>query len=222
MVRKLLFFPLFLLTLISVGQTLSVGPRIGYASSGMSRQETGKLPVNSILAGGIVDFSFNELFSLQLEAYYLEKGGGYGFRLNGVNYSDYFTFKVVEFPLLAKFTVGNTKAKLILLGGPYLGYVTGGKWVYEDDLESYTEELTNFTFYDVDGIKTNRLDIGFQIGGGMSTGIGKGKLLLELRYGVGLTEWFKFETGQHYNMDDLNHRTFAITAGYIFPVWSND
>jgi hypothetical protein len=219
--KRLIIIPFVFISLLAVGQNFSVGPRIGYSSGNMSRNESGKVGVQSLLAGAAFNFSFNDLFSLQLEAYYLKKGGGYGFKLNGVTYSDHITFNLVEFPLLARFTIGSTKAKLLLLGGSYFGYVISGKWIYQDDVDKVITDL-NFSFYDVNGMKAKRIDFGMQFGGGMTVELGRGKLVTELRYGLGLSEWFKFNSNSFYSLSlkNLNHRTFAISASYLYPLWS--
>jgi hypothetical protein len=224
-IYNFLFLGLLLATITpSIGQEISIGAKVGYSSAGLNKSVAGKKSVNGPLVGGIISVEFTKSFSLQVEGNYQLKGGGYGFKYGGKNYFDYFKFKVLEFPLLAKFTMGESKVKFIALIGPYVGYTLNIERRFEDPSKGLNEttRYDNFTFFNEEGIKSNRLDIGFAVGTGFSVEIGKGKMFMEARYTPSLTKWFDLEFVNYttINIKDLSHRAVSINAGYTMPIWS--
>lgn len=218
----LLSLALFLSYFATAQQQLSVGAKLGFASSGMSGDITGKKGVNSPVLGLVANYMFTPHFALQAEGYYIRKGGGYGIKYGGSRISDYYKFNCIEFPLLAKFTAGNTKVKFIGSAGPYFSYVTSGQHIAEDSTSSVTSEIMNFTDYDVDGVKTSRYDIGMQFGAGFTLDVGRGKLFVEGRWAGGFVKWFKYNKWQNGTFDSNTpalHREIGIYVGYTVPVW---
>jgi hypothetical protein len=203
---------------------LSIGGKVGLSSAGINSNEYGKKPVNGPLAGLVAEFSFTKLFSLQLEAGYTLKGGGYGFTYNKEQYYDYLKFKVIEIPLLAKFTIGEPRVKFIGFLGPYVGYTLSVERNYQDPDLGITEntKYDNFYTYDEDGIKPNRIDVGLAIGTGFSVDIGNGRLFVDGRYTSGFGKWFELSTVDYSNkwLKDFSHRVVSINLGYTMPIWS--
>jgi hypothetical protein len=220
----LLLFILIVTVSTSLSQQLSLGAKLGYCSAGINKSEAGKQSVNGPVVGGVINLSFNKLFSLQLEGNYQLKGGGYGFKISGKKYSDYFKFKTIEFPLLAKFTIGEKKVKFIGLMGPYVGYTLNIERRFQDPDAGVntTTHYDNYTFFDNDGVKSNRFDAGFAIGTGFSIDLGKGRLFVEGRYTIGVAKWFKLNpmTFSNKQLNDLSHRAMTISVGYTMPIWS--
>lgn len=205
---------------------LAIGAKVGLSSAGLNRSEAGKQSVNGPLAGLAANFSFTELFSLQLEAAYTLKGGGYGFMLNKEQYFDYFKFRVIEVPLLAKFTIGEPRVKFIGFLGPYLGYTLGIERKYQDPDLGITEntKYNNFSTFDDEGIKPNRLDAGLVIGMGFSVDIGRGRLFVDGRFTTGFGKWFELSSVDPFNqsLKDLSHRVVSVNLGYMMPIWSKN
>ena len=210
-------FFVFALNFLIVSSGLSqllLGVKAGYASAGVNTQTDGKKSVNGLMVGGIINYELNDNFSLQLEGLYLKKGGGFGITINKLNYSEYLEMNVLEVPLSLKLTTGASKAKFIANLGPYLGINMNGSFVTEDSSVK-TKSKANFDFFDSDGRKYNKFDIGFNLGIGMSIDLPGGKLFFEGRYGIGMKNWYKHESRKLTTAEEIKHRVVSISMGYI-------
>ncbi len=64
--------------------------------------------------------------------------------------------------------------------------------------------------------QTNRLDIALQFGGGVGIEAGPGALLLDARYGFGLTDLSDFNTSSD-SFNKSKNNVFQFTLGYAIP-----
>lgn len=220
------FFVLFMSVSV-LAQEVSLGGKVGYSSSGLSGgARLGRKSSDGPLISLVGNVQFTELFSLHAEAGYMVKGGGYGFRLNRQEYFDYFKFKVVEVPLLAKFTIGKPRVKFIgLLGGYFTSAIHIERKFSDPDLGIIENiEYDNFSFYDDDGIKPNRFDGGLVVGTGFSVDIGRGRLFVDGRYAYGFGKWFTLRpvTADNISLKSLSHRSVSINIGYTMPIWNKN
>ncbi|GAB4401346.1 MAG: hypothetical protein OHK0053_23910 [Microscillaceae bacterium] len=106
-----------------------------------------------------------------------------------------------------------------MLAGPSFGIGLGGK--AEASALGFSESI-DIKFGDDDGsgdlYLDNRLDFGLQFGGGVSLQLGPGSVVLDARYGLGLSNWFEEE-----DLIDTqsSNRTFALSLGYMIPLGGN-
>ncbi|MBX9850842.1 MAG: PorT family protein [Cytophagaceae bacterium] len=218
MKKHFFIFLIFNFSVVSLSLSqLYVGPRIGYSSASISKSIDSKKPINSLLMGAVINYQFHTNFSIQAEVDYSKKGGGQGLIMGGVEYAEYTEFKTIEIPLSAKLTVGTTKAKFTASLGPYIGIALNGKQIVVDS-GKVTTTPANFDFFDADKRKINKLDFGINLGLGSSIDLGQGKLLLDIKYGIGLRNWYSYDGNNPGIIGEVKNRIFAVSAGYIYPI----
>lgn len=172
------------------------------------------LPVGTIGSG---------VFSVQPELTFIQKG--FKAEVSGeVNIGEpYYDFVLdqqiklnyLEVPVLAKIEFGSSTAKFSFIAGPSFGYALGGKTkgtlTLDDGYEKLKENadgkikfgdqpedeyFTNDIYFD------NRLDIGLQVGAGVTI---YNKVAIEVRYGLGFTNLS--------DDDDSANRAIQFTVG---------
>jgi hypothetical protein len=160
------------------------------------------------------------IFSFQPELLFIQKGakldysdsqpGFYRFELDG-----YLKVNYLEIPVLfkANFPTNTEAVKVYLIAGPAMSFGLGGKtklhFYYEEDgfiLEEggkgkvkFGDEPDNYEGYNA---YLKRVDISAQLGGGV---ILYDKFMIDLRYGIGLTDLSDNE--------ESRHRVFQFTVG---------
>jgi hypothetical protein len=137
-----------------------------------------------------------------------------GFNVKSPDTSNYYlrlNINYVEVPLLFKFTFGGEKIKGFFEIGNYFGYWVGAK--SKKRLGSSTsEENEKVTF---DKAIFDRYDIGLGFGGGVSYNTGAGKLLLDLRYYLGVVSIENLDNNLCAN------RTLGVSFIYLFNLKKN-
>ena len=167
----------------------------------------------------------NEIFSVQPELYFIQKGFRQDFHQseNGlsIDADGKFAINYLELPILAKASFGEGDVKFFLNGGPYLAFGLGGKFKTDytisflGDSESETVEgKVKFGDSDDSDDETvyfdNRIEFGVQFGGGVML---NEKIMIDLRYGHGLTNMTD-ESGSNDGTGKSKHRVFQLTVGY--------
>jgi hypothetical protein len=153
-----------------------------------------------VVAGGFVEFSFNDRFSLQPELLFVMKGvkldlpGDAGTVTGAINY--------LEFPLLGRYKR--------MLNDVLSGYIRAGPTFS-------VKAGTSSSFDSVDGTEDLNIDpafksrdLGLTIGGGLE----RSKLLLEARYTFGLTD---IATDIYEHDQALRNRAFGVMVGIRLP-----
>jgi hypothetical protein len=176
----------------------------------------------------------NGFFSVQPELLYVQKGhgveatgdGGSALRLTE-------TFNYLEVPVLGKLNFGTGRVKAYVNAGPSVAYALSGRFTQEisGGLLAFSSESKYIFGEEPDnsiGDDTyrspkyyNRVDVGVQFGGGLGLAVGPGTVLLDARYGMGLTDFFKGNPDNGTESDDqsnLQNRVFAFTLGYAIPL----
>lgn len=171
----------------------------------------------SIVLGVGANVPFSDPLSFQAEMLYSSKG----FRVKeggSIDVEGRYTLNYLEIPLLAKATFGNRDLGFYGNGGFSLGFLLGGRVKGRGDLfevarGSYNETL-EFTerpglgvLHEVDA---NRIDIGFNLGGGINFDAGGVPAYVDLRYNAGLIDFSKDRLSKN--------RSFAITFGTHLPL----
>ena len=162
-----------------------------------------------------LEVKFGSNFAIQPEFNYTQKGsrvtttstaGGVTTVSDVKNVINY-----VEFPLLLKGIIGGDKLGLFVQAGPSVGYAAGGK--YESNSKSTIGGVIQISEksekYDFE--RSNRLDYGVQLGGGLQLGLGSSRLVIDARYLYGLSDFDKDN-----NTVTVKNRGIALSAGLFF------
>lgn len=169
--------------------------------------------------GGLTfDLGISDLFTIQPEVLYIQKGGKSTFTANDNNkLESRYYYNYVEVPVLAKlkFYGDDGGSGFYFLAGPYVALALGGK--VKTDLTvlgQTTSAEDDFVFNNDDaGERAKRLDYGVSFGGGIKIN----RLFLDLRYSYGLNNVLDNDADN--TNDDkpfLRHRGIGLTAGVEF------
>lgn len=221
--KRVLFTAVLLCLFVSAMQAQTyLLPKAGLSISTFSPEDN-KDNVSALtgFTGGLgVNILLNEKLSLQPEINFIQKGAnaefkqGIGDGILEVRSTDV-RINYLELPVLVKYSFGDGEVKGYVNAGPSVGYGLGGKTDY-----SLKYILGNETVYQESGKGSvkfedapleypaedvyfqNRVDIGFQAGGGVLL---FDKVIVDARYGYGFT-----------SLDDESkpkNRTIQITVG---------
>ena len=196
MKRTFLLFA-FILTLGTVAQAqVSLIPKGGITLSNISfdQDQPGQKSRLGYVAGlGLnIPITSDNFFSIQPELLYIQQGTRLSAGSYGLNYA--------QLPLLLKINFGGEGFPIYVNAGPSFGYLLNPPTRIGD---------VNFT-------DPKRLDIGLQFGGGFGVKAGPGNVLLDARYGFGITDINNLTNGG----DALNkskNNVFQFTLGYAIP-----
>jgi hypothetical protein len=198
---------------------MSIIPKVGVTFSGIAfdediEEQTTKTGL--VLGAGLNLPVVEDFFSVQPELLYTQKGVAYEGEepfLGKVKVG--LTINYLEIPVLAKISFGGDDFKAYVNAGPSIGFGLGGKSKIEASGETEENDLTFGS--DDDDSFSNRLDLGAQFGGGIGFKVGPGSLLLDLRYGLGLSNLNKAEDGMSSAEAKSKNRVLAISLGYAIP-----
>jgi hypothetical protein len=216
------------------GFTLSTVRLTNNSGFAFSQSEVGYQPGFAAGIGLNVPVASNGFFSVQPELLYLQKGyrveaaGDEGSTLRLTD-----AFNYLEVPVLAKINFGTERLKLYVNAGPSVGYALNGRFKQDisGGLLAFSTESKNVFGEEPDnsiGDETylspkyyNRVDVGVQFGGGIGLVVGPGMVLLDARYGMGLTNFFKGNPDNSISDDDqpnVQNRVSAFMLGYAIPL----
>lgn len=208
----------FLLTLLFVvalgytamAQSVTIGPRVGatFAKVAMSEEEDGisndDIDSNPGLQfGAVANFMINDMFSIQPELLYIQKG----FKIGDDEMSLKGRANYFEVPVLAKVYFGTEQLRGFATGGPTLGYWASGKNTVKFGGSEASED------YDFDD-SDNRLELGASFGIGAAYKLGQGELNLDVRYGLGFSSLYEAEDGEA----KTRNRVFGVSLAYLFSL----
>jgi len=126
-------------------------------------------------------------FSIQPEVNFMSKGT----KIKNNFGSQTYNFNYIEIPVLAKYSFGPVYVN----AGPSIGFLMGKS----DKIKSAYG-------------KTNTVDFGLQMGAGLAIPAGPGKLIVDGRYNLGLSN-ISDEKGVN-----VKNRGFTISLGYAIPL----
>jgi hypothetical protein len=146
-----------------------------------------------LIVGGFALVDFAGPFALQPELTYIQKGAENP-DLDTTTKLDY-----IEIPVLAKFQVPlSGPVSPSLFAGPTLGFNVVSE---DEDDEGNTQDLDNIS----------GTEFGLAFGGGVDVGLSAGTLMVDVRYGLGLSNVLDSDADQ-----SANNQGFMITAGFAF------
>ena len=179
---------------VKVGGTLSnVVSTIG------ERSESGNIKIG-VQAGGMLEYSFNELFALQPELQYVLNGSS----KKGEIIDAALTFHNIQLPINLKVKFGVENLKFYATAGPYLGLLAAAKTTTTLGGISGTFDMFDKDFRDF--YKLRRMDFGI--------GVGLGVELSKIAVGVG----YQFGLANLQGVDNTSMKvgTFNLSLGYFF------
>jgi hypothetical protein len=166
--------------------------------------------------GAAFEIGINDHFAVQPELLFQQKGFVWKGDINNESLKASFSLNYLELPLLLKGKFGIFHVNV----GPSIGYAIGGNYKSEyttsqgdTDKQSgkvkFGEEPNNNS--DDVVYFNNALDLGVQIG----SGIKAGPVVIDLRFGLGLSNLFDEDDGVDFDMKSKN-RSIQLTVG--FPI----
>jgi opacity protein-like surface antigen len=210
---------------------VTIIPKAGVTFSNIAFKENqeGQGSTTGLVLGAGFNFALDQdaFFSIQPEILYTQKG----FRTKTFNNADsrerQYTLNYLEVPVLAKIAFGSETIKGYVNAGPSLGFGLGGKRLKTDlnNGVAKTEEISvQFgkepeSYTGKDEFIDNRMDFGLQFGGGVGIKLGPGSLLLDMRYGLGMSNLIDADPNQ--TTSDANksqNRVIALSLGYAIPL----
>jgi len=160
-------------------------------------------------AGAVGGISLNlglaSSFSLQPEILYVQKGTKWSETLEGEEFTGKYELDSVEVPLLLNFSFPIAGSSFVpsVYAGPYAGFNTRAKVKVTEAGESYSEDFK-------DEVKDTEFGLTFGIGLGKK--IGHGKIVLDVRYDLGLTN---IAEGMAEG-ESVKNKTWLFMLGYYF------
>jgi hypothetical protein len=224
-------FALSFLSAVSIAQ-ISLMPKFGIAFTDVKFKEspyevvsegteTAEVKARLGLMGGLaVNIGVSELFSVQPELMYIQKG----FKLETPNlpFKGDVRIDYLEIPILAKFSVGDENKRGYFNLGPQVSFGLGGK----TKIESFSEERKGKVKFeeepefsnDEDFYFDNGFDFGIQAGGGFGVKAGPGLLTIDFRYSLGFGNLFDTPSGADKDDFKSKNRMFATNIAYVIPL----
>jgi len=142
--------------------------------------------------GGIMLYPLSEVLDLQVEAMYLLKGSKAEFDFFGTVFESELNLAYLSVPVMVRYNLGSEDTSPYIVVGPEFGFLLSAK-VKVDDIE---EDLK-------DDFKS--LDLGLNIGAGVSMDMGTTPMFVEVRYSLGLS-----------NIEDNDDSTTKTTGIQLF------
>jgi hypothetical protein len=171
----------------------------------------GTRDITGLNLGATVGYSFSEMFAVQAELKFLQKGFDLSEEIMGIKFSSQTTMNYLEIPVLAKVSFGES-FKFFLNAGPSLGIALTGKSVTE--VMGQKEEQDLFEKNAEGKTAVSRMDFSLAVGGGIGIQAGPGTVGLEVRYLMGMSNLLTEPDGS----ESLKNEGFGITLGYTFPI----
>ena len=156
--------------------------------------------------GGFIGFGFGNVVVLQPEVLYSQKGARQRVEFLDEVVKVWYKVNYLEIPVCVKLMIpvrGKVKPNLSL--GPYFGLmITDPRGKIEVNGLTMEEDL--------EGVKD--IDFGVALGGGVDIGLGKGAIVVDVRYTLGLTTIIEEELFEEHV--DLKNNAFSFLLGYSF------
>jgi hypothetical protein len=229
--KKCIFLP-FIVIFSSTclwGQVF-IGPKMGASLSrytSLDSETDQKYYTTSFMPGflgGITfEIPFNSTLSLQAEGYFVQKGSSVN-RHSRENDTKYVciheSLNYIEIPVLFKARIQGRPIGGFAFAGPAIGYGFGGNRRIGKPKSELEEKVTFGNNEEFDDYKN--LDIGVQLGIGMSVELGFGELVLDGRLVQGLSQIGEVKS-DYFNLEkiyqgDTKNQSLQVSIGLVFPI----
>ena len=170
----------------------------------------------ALQAGFISEFGITNRLSIHTGLYYIQKGvrGTSQDFSTSIELQSKIILNYLELPLLLKVQINSSEEGPIFYGlaGPSIAYALSGKLISEGLINGEKfKETEDLEFSDDDGFK--RAELSLAIGAGVNIPSGPGKVLIDLRYLLGLSNLNDEGDGA-----SVKNRGAGLTIGYLFPI----
>lgn len=165
-----------------------------------------KKPKGGFIAGLSFGMGSAQKFEFQPELLFSQKG----IRFSDDDDALYFKFSYFEIPLLFKWNYGTEEAAVrgFFNFGPYTSFLLNSEMGDDQSSDNIEEEF-------------KPVDAGLIVGGGIGIKAGPGRILVDLRYSLGMIpmlEDYESPSGYTYEADIWLHATFGMMVGYTFDL----
>jgi len=202
----------------SIAGEITLGAKAGLIESNITgtpkEWEDAKSYRTGFTGGLVLNYAFNDAFSLQPELLYTSKGVTSNLYEGIVSVDVTASFDYLELPVLAKYTfLTDRKFRPCVFAGPSVAYSVGS----ELEISSWPAAVS----VDVSSL-THVSDFGLIAGAGFGYEVGGGVLTFDARFERGFTNVIMsgdFEINgstQTISVDDFKNYGFAFTVGYMF------
>lgn len=184
--KKFLFILLAAVLFFAVNTSAQIqfGLKAGVNISNFNGSDAGDLDSRTgFLGGAFFAYDFNDMFSIQPEAFYSMKGAKQTFTDLGETITGTFKLDYIEIPVLIKLNIplkGGSTVKPSIFAGPALGIKVASTVEVESGGQSASSDVEN----------VSSTDFGFVFGGALGFDVSGHELGFDVRYNLGLTSVF--------------------------------
>lgn len=206
--RRSLFFLVAVMVLPTPAlsaQSLWLGAKAGRSSAKLADEDLGG---RVAFTGGVtLTIEFTQALALQGEALYAEKG----FVERPGDWEMQITY--LETPVLLRLAIPTKTVirPLVLAGVAWSLEVDCGGWTAPPGIPEYPPPPIPL---DCDEIRTDHLDMGWVVGGGLEFRVGRVSVTVEGRHTGGM-----IDIGSHYTFANVKNETVAFLVGVGLPIW---
>ena len=143
-------------------------------------------------AGGIMLYPLSEVLDLQVEAMYLLKGTKAEFDFFGTVSKLELNLAYLSVPVMVRYNLGSEDTSPYIVVGPEFGFLLSAKSKFDGEEEDAKDDFKS-------------LDLGLNIGAGVSMDMGTMPMFAEVRYSLGLSD-----------IDDNDDSTTKTTGIQLF------
>jgi hypothetical protein len=209
-----LFVLVSLVSLTMNAYAQSIGPKFGLNLASWTGDEMfdddAYKSVLGLQFGAVAEFPFSDMFAVQAELLYFQKGVAAEFDFLGEKITTESKLNYLEVPVLAKVSFINEPVQVYVTAGPSFGYGLNGKTVAKSDTEEDEEDI------DFDENELARFELSASFGAGVQIPAGPGKFFVDGRYLLGLTNVDASEPEG--DRTDIFNRGLGISVGVLFPI----
>ena len=140
---------------------------------------------------GIVRYPLSELLDAQVELMYLQKGAKFE--------ETKWNFDYLSIPVLVRFNFSSEDASTYIVAGPEIGFLLSAKFENsgaEEDIKDVVKSI----------------DLGLNIGAGVSVNMGATPMFWEIRYSLVLSNWIDDPNVEN----SAKNRGFQLLIGMMF------
>ncbi|MHA6248477.1 porin family protein [Pontibacter sp. CAU 1760] len=208
-----------------VRRGFSIGPRLGLTFATEKLEPDAREGVDvryrtGFVAGLVANYSVSNVFSLQPELLYIEKGVDVHLDVHETTPKGYYEIKgknwlekhYIELPVLAKLNFRIGSLGYFLTVGPSLGYWISGR-EYFNMREAVNDGNGTMTIIKKQNskIEIEKEDKRLEPSANIGMGLGFGALCLDARYGIGLRR-----TNSEDEPEAAKNRVLSISLAYLF------
>ena len=141
--------------------------------------------------GGIMLYSLSELLDVQIELMYLQKGAKFE--------ETKWNFAYLSIPVLGRYKFGSENASTYVVAGPEIGFLLSAKFENSGAVEDIKDVVKS-------------IDLGINVGAGVSMNMDSTPVFWEIRYSVVLSNWIDDPNIE----DSAKNRGIQLFVGMMF------